>query len=322
MADVYGDYMTQIAQARQDVGQRIAGLPQFETDLRTRVYGEEQAIPSLRGQIGTKIQELYDADKRAADVYANPQSPMYMRDPYQREKTITQQHRQELGSLQALQNMLAGRQDVLGSAIDKGLQIYKAGIEASQWQHGALLDELSSSLAISKARGAGGGGAGTSGLGYTDWFESMGKQPEVTTTDPNQIVSNETGIRWMFDEATGTMQPADYPGFKYDPTLYNMLNQPGMRETDVQYGEAYGAGYTAFPYKPPTAGSSLQQLGIDETTANNLQRFLTELTATEQGVFQSLDEVSAVASSVDPNLVYDTAAWNAIVEIANSKGIY
>jgi hypothetical protein len=313
----FDDYMTQIAQARQDVGQRIAGIPKFETDLRTEVYGQEQAIPSLRNQISDKIRGLYDADKRAADVYANTQSPMYIRDPYQREKYLSTQHQAELGSIQGLQNLLAGRQDVLGNAIDKGLQIYQAGLEASKWQHGALLDELGAAISASKASGGGGGGGTTGGLKYTDIFKMLGQQPPV---NQNQVVTNESGIRWQYDPNTGSMQPADYPGYKYMPEWYNLLL--ANPEQDVAYGESYGAGLTQFPYKAPTAGSSYLGLGVEQQTSSNLQYFLQQLSATDEGVFKDLNEVSDMAASIDPNLVYDPNAWNRIVQVANSKGIY
>lgn len=155
MATNYNDYMTQIAQSRQDVGQRIAGLPQFQTDLSTAVYGADKSLPSLRGQVGDKIQALYDVDKRAAERYSSPESNMFIRNPYEREKLMGQQHQAEMGSIGGLQEMIAKRQDVLGSAMGKGLDIYKAGIDAQKFEYQSLMDELNMSMKIDAAKRAG-----------------------------------------------------------------------------------------------------------------------------------------------------------------------
>ena len=151
----YDEYMAQISQSRQDVGQRIAGLPQFQTDLSTAVYGADKSLPSLRGQVSDKIQALYDVDTRAAERYQNPTSEMFIRNPYEREKIMGQQHQQEMGTIGGLQGMISQRQDVLGNAMTKGLDIYKAGIDAQKFEYQSLMDELNMSMKIDAAKRAG-----------------------------------------------------------------------------------------------------------------------------------------------------------------------
>jgi|WetSurSiteA1Bulk_404760.scaffolds.fasta_scaffold18764_2 hypothetical protein len=155
----YEDYLAQIAQNRTDVGQRIANLPQFETNLREQVFGADQSIPSLRTQISSKVNALYDVDKRMADVYSNPNNPMYIRDPYQRDKYASTQHQAELGTIGDLQNMLGSRQDILGNAIDKGMKIYQAGIDAAKFEQESLLSELDAAIKVAAAKRAGSGTA-------------------------------------------------------------------------------------------------------------------------------------------------------------------
>ena len=296
MADTYGNYMAQISQARTDVGQRIAGLPQFETDLREEVYGKEQAIPSLRGQISDKIQGLYDADKRNADVYANRQSPMYMRDPYEREKYISGQHKQELGSLQGLQDLLAGRQDKLGSAIEKGLQIYQAGVDASKFQHSSLLDELNASISIQKARSS---GAGTASVGkYSDWALGVMKEPG-------------------FD-------PANYPGMIFDvPTLQYLIDNPKSDELALK---TYLP--DLFGYEDPNALTAYQKLG--QTQDESLQQGQTQVVNLIRGTSDeyiakenmTMDDIYAISNNINPALLLDPQARQVIESTANSKNIY
>ena len=236
MATAYDDYMAQIAQSRQDVGQRIAGLPEFETSLREKVYGTEQALPSLRSQVSDKIRQLYDADKRAADVYSARTSPLYIRDPYEWEKLISSQHQAELGEIQDLQKLIGQRQDVLGSGIEKGLQIYQAGIDAAKWQHSSLLDELNAAMKIDAARRAAGrAGTGTGTTTYTNLVRILGSQaPTDTPPDPNEVRSI-SGWDYAWDANAGKWYATDLGDLSRQADLLTEL--AGNPKLDAALGQ-------------------------------------------------------------------------------------
>ena len=296
MADTYSNYMSQISQARSDVGQRIAGLPQFETDLRTEVYGKEQAVPALREQISSKIRGLYDADKRNADVYANRQSPMYMRDPYAREKYISGQHQQELGSLQGLQNMLAGRQDQIGGAIEKGLQIYQAGVDAAKFQHSSLLDELNAGIAVQKARSS---GTSTPKYKYSELVRQL-------MADPNTDISQ-------------------YKNLRTDENFLQYLE--ANPEADYKAASTYLPDLVAYP-APPSELTAYQQLGLGQE--QSLQQGLANVVNLIKGTSQediekqkiTMADIYSIVNKQNPAILLDPQARQIIESTANSKGIF
>jgi len=262
MATAYDDYMAQIAQSRQDVGQRIAGLPEYETSLREKVYGTEQALPSLRGQVGDKIKALYDADKRNADVYSSQSSPMYIRDPYQRDKLISSQHQAELGEIQDIQGMISQRQDVLGSGIQKGLQIYQSGIDAAKWKHSSLLEELNQAMKIDASRRSAGGGAGSTGLKFTQLAAILQSQaPTGAPTSPDEI-RTVSGWDYSHDPAMN-----EGVGGWFSTELGDIANQAGLMQllqSDPSLDRQLGAGVYQEKYLPQGLGTASDQRLVTE----------------------------------------------------------
>ena len=237
----YDSYMSQIAQARQDVGQRIAGMPQFQTNLSEAVYGKEQALPSLRTQASDKVKALYDLDKRAADRYANPTSNMFIKDPYAREKLMSTQHQNELGGIQDLNNLIAQRQDVLGNAMQKGLDIYKAGIDAQKFEYQSIMDELDAKIKIDAAKRAGASSGTKKGPYYTDLLELVkANAPTDIPKDPSQTIT-KNGFHYQFDPTSQSWASTEFGGLsqldsaiqvlKLNPDLNSELGQSVYKTT-------------------------------------------------------------------------------------------
>jgi hypothetical protein len=283
----YDDYMTQIAERRQEVGQRIAGLPQFETDLREEVYGKEQAVPSLRENISSQMRQLYDVDKRAADQYSNPNAPLYIRDPYKREQMMGQQHTRGMETIQGLQNMLAGRQDVIGNALDKGLQIYQAGVDAANFERQGLLDELNAAIAVQKARSTGTGGSGTSGSRYSDLVRRLMASPDFN--------------------------PESYPNLRTDEPFLQYLEANPAADYDAL--ATYLPDLVAYPNTDTNA--SLQRLQMESNIEQPLQEFAQVLAATPTSVTK--EQVWSEAAIRYPQLFRSEYGISQVNELMTQK---
>lgn len=135
------DYLEELAKLRQTYGQRQADLPQTQEELRQTIYGGDKVLPTLRATRDDAIMALYDVDKRLADRYANPQSEMFIRDPYAREKLAAGQHQSVLGSVAGAERQVARREDILGNLLDKSLQLAMIQAETARNQHSMLLNE-------------------------------------------------------------------------------------------------------------------------------------------------------------------------------------
>jgi len=291
----YEDYMAQIAQNRTDVGQRIAGLPQFETNLREQVYGADQAIPSLRGQISDKVSALYDADKRMADVYANPASQMYMRDPYQREKAISTQEQLEVGQIGDLQNLLASRQDVLGSAIEKGLKIYQAGIEAAKFEQESLFAELDAAMKVAAAkRTAASSGSGTaSQYKYTDLVKML--------------------------QSSGQLTPENYPNLRTDTGFLNWLQ--ANPKADYEAAQTYLPDLVAYP--KATTSASMLNYNADQSMNDALNKWMKDVIATPKEALETNGRQAVMSTGIQRyKALSDPTAQNAMIKFLDAYGVY
>lgn len=135
MADTYTDLSAQeqnISSLSSALASGISGLPAVNQALRSALYEREKTLPALESDYEGKIQELYTADKRYAERYANPESEMYLEDPMQRQALVSGQKADVRGELGSILNLIQQRSQVLGSALDKGMELYKYGLEAQK----------------------------------------------------------------------------------------------------------------------------------------------------------------------------------------------
>jgi hypothetical protein len=111
-----------------------SGLPGITDALRKALYEREKTLPGLESDVESKIQELYTADKRLAERYANPESEMYIENPMNRQAIISGQKADIRGEYGNLLNLIQSRQNVIGNALNKGLELYKAGLAAQEFE--------------------------------------------------------------------------------------------------------------------------------------------------------------------------------------------
>ena len=123
---------SRISSLTSAVSQGYSGLPGVTDALRKSLYEREKTLPALEVENESKIKELYTADKRYADTYANPTDPMYIEDPMKRQSLVSGQKADIRGELGGILNLIQQRSQTLGNAVDKGLELYKSGLEAQK----------------------------------------------------------------------------------------------------------------------------------------------------------------------------------------------
>lgn len=123
-----------ISSLTQAVSQGYSGLPGITDALRKSLSEREKTLPGLEAENENKIKELYTADKRLAERYSTPGSEMFIEDPMQRQALISGQKADIRGDLGNILNLIQGRTKVMGNALDKGLEMYKAGLEAQKFE--------------------------------------------------------------------------------------------------------------------------------------------------------------------------------------------
>jgi hypothetical protein len=124
-----------LTQLRLNNGQRTAGYPDVQLmyeNLRKNIYGNDTVTPNLRATRDAAISQLWDVDKRLADRYANPQSNMFIQDPYAREKLAAGQHQSVLNSVSQNERLVQAREDMLGNLLDKSLELLKLQLSQNQ----------------------------------------------------------------------------------------------------------------------------------------------------------------------------------------------
>lgn len=114
--------------------QGLSGIPAVTAAMRKSLAEREKTLPGLEQENETKIQELYTADKRLAERYSQPGGEMYIENPNERQALISGQKADIRGELGNILNLIQSRSQVLGNAMDKGLEMYKAGLEAQKFE--------------------------------------------------------------------------------------------------------------------------------------------------------------------------------------------
>src|SRR3990167_8222117 len=110
----FQDIQDKRAEVRKEFGQRIADYPNQEAELRKKVYGEDKVLPALRQTKDNAIMELWNTDRDLASRYANPESDMFIEDPYQRESLVAGRHNQIFENVSQLTRAEEQRSSSLG----------------------------------------------------------------------------------------------------------------------------------------------------------------------------------------------------------------
>lgn len=122
---------------------RVANRSAFEDAVRTNAIASDPTITPARNAATDALKELFAYDQQAASRYGDPNSSMFIEDPYARFK-VTSASRADIGSRFANSlNILDERKTALGNVIDKALKLYDLGTKAAQ-------DDFSNSLELLK----------------------------------------------------------------------------------------------------------------------------------------------------------------------------
>lgn len=138
------DIQRLLAQTRQDLGQRYAQIPQTISQFPTKATDPQ--YQSLMGNKNQKIMELYEHDKRLADTYANPQSDLYMEDPYARERARAVQAQATGGEIVDIGQQMAQRGNVLQDAMEQSMRLMEYGLRAKELEAQLLQKEFQNLL--------------------------------------------------------------------------------------------------------------------------------------------------------------------------------
>lgn len=144
----YAALLEQMKGKSQDLSKYTMDIPNIQKTLREDLYGNDNVIDSLRSNEADKIKELYQHDQNLADRYANPSSEGYIEDPYVRAKATAQRSQATAGELGTLQNQIAKRSDVLGSALEKAMQLLNYGLEAKKLEYAGIQDEFDNKMKL------------------------------------------------------------------------------------------------------------------------------------------------------------------------------
>jgi len=276
----FEDIQNQLAQTRKDYGQRVADYPTFEKDLRKEVYGSDQILPKLRSQKDQALMELWNADKRLSDRYANPESEMFIRDPYKRESVTSDQYGGILEGLAGTTRLAERREDMLGDILERGVKIFELGLSAKSREHDMLRGELDAMLkqadmAEKKADQA----------QATSKEESINEiikyiMSDVDITDPNEITETL--------KAVGSQQPEVIPDLiGFLGTLPKQQEGPITSIEDAHTKFSTGADRNKFAEHLDYL-SELNQIRSGFTEADVSSNFLANLFEGQTGPLSSL----------------------------------
>lgn len=149
--DPRGPIFSRIQDLSSKVATDVKNAPVQQQQMGEQLMQNEGVLGSLSGERGKLVQQLLNADVALAEKYARPESPTYIEDPMARQRGVTGMKSALWGGLADVDALLSARKEVLGDAMEKGMQIYNAGIQATQlerddaWKQLEYLDKLSGS---------------------------------------------------------------------------------------------------------------------------------------------------------------------------------
>lgn len=187
---------SRIKSLTQAVSQGYSGLPGVSSALRTSLYEREKTLPALEVENENKIKELYTADQRYAERYANPESEMFIENPMKRRGVIAGQKADIRGELGNILNLIQQRSLTLGNAIDKGMELYKYGLEAQKLeleQAEKEWERVMKKAEFEESKKKGAGGTSKDYSSYLAYLSALGNQ----TTEEMPIYSPASGVGTM-----------------------------------------------------------------------------------------------------------------------------
>lgn len=141
------DIQKAIQQNRQSMSEYAQKIPQ----LMSQNTAGDQEVQGLQSNKNAKILELYNHDKMLADQYANPNSNLYLQDPYARERARATQNQATAGEVLDIGSQIQTRKDYLKQQADQQLQLLEMALKEKQMEQDSLQNELSNAIRYQEA---------------------------------------------------------------------------------------------------------------------------------------------------------------------------
>jgi len=137
-----GAMMKRIQDLTGKVTSEIQGAPAARQQMGEATLQQEGVVPPLAQERGALIQQLFEADKKMAQRYGTTGAPTYIANPLERERAMTENTAPLYGALANVNTLIGARSQVLGDAMERGMQIYQAGLEAKKLELESLYKQM------------------------------------------------------------------------------------------------------------------------------------------------------------------------------------
>jgi hypothetical protein len=160
-----------LGQKRQELGQRIADMPNVEANVRADMFGSDNVTKNLNTQEQSSIDQLFSYDQQVAQQYqqnpglsATPGGRIL--DPYARELAKANREKSAATSLTDIRQKQQTRRDVIGESLANALKIAQAALDAKKAELEQLNSDRNFAWDVYKEKNkSSGGGGGQAALG-------------------------------------------------------------------------------------------------------------------------------------------------------------
>jgi hypothetical protein len=111
---------------------QIRGAPQVKQQLGADLMANEGSIEPLADERAKMIEKLYSADKDLGAQYSAPTSSSYIESPLAAQQAISGAEAPMWRGIEKLNTVIGARKQVLGDALQRGMEIYQTGLEAKK----------------------------------------------------------------------------------------------------------------------------------------------------------------------------------------------
>ena len=111
---------------------QIRGAPQVKQQLGGEMMANEGSIEPLADERAKMIEKLYTADKDLGAQYSAPTSGSYIESPLAAQQAISGAEAPMWRGIEKFNTIIGARKQVLGDALQRGMEIYQTGLEAKK----------------------------------------------------------------------------------------------------------------------------------------------------------------------------------------------
>lgn len=223
------------AQKASEYSSNIRSAPQVKQKMGEEVLAGATDIPELGADKDRMIKQLFETDKSM--MATTPGSEGYIEDPMAREAALRMREGVVGEGIEGLSTIIGTRQKVLGDTLTKGMEMYKAGLEAKA----AELDTLYKLMALE------------------------GSQAKETPEERKSRIKDEISLRasGMDGEPTEFEQlAAEYRSYLPMNEIVETYNAVSPKPINKTVNEL-----SAMGYKPPAQVATAQKKWIDAKMA-------------------------------------------------------